>query len=321
MAQIERRVVDRRMLKLLRGWLRAGVFEGGVVSETEAGTPQGSPISPLLANIALHVLDQAWSEAGGGWGCWSGYADDFVVLCPTRRAGRAGPRAGRSHAWTRSGCDCIPTRPGSWTSRRGAEGFDFLGFHHRMVESWKRRGRWWLQQVAVAAGDGLDPRQGPRPDRTAPGRAAAGAWSSSSSTPCCGVGATTSATATPRRSSRAIDCYVHERLAILASSEARALGANWADRFTLGVARRTSASIGSPERCATDCACLTVNDVGEPCAGEPHARFDRGPLATKADAHGGRWSQAGGWNTPPRWPGRDLNRDDNPIRASGLPHR
>ena len=62
---------DRRMLKLLRGWLRAGVFEGGIVSAIEAGTPQGSPISPLLANIALHVLDQAWAgerAAAGGAG-------------------------------------------------------------------------------------------------------------------------------------------------------------------------------------------------------------------------------------------------------------
>ena len=68
--QIERRVCDRRLLKLLRGWLRAGVFEGGIVSAIEAGTPQGSPISPLLANVALHVLDQAWQAAGSGSGCW-----------------------------------------------------------------------------------------------------------------------------------------------------------------------------------------------------------------------------------------------------------
>jgi group II intron reverse transcriptase/maturase len=52
-AQVERRVVDHKMVKLLRSWLRAGVFEGGVVSDSKAGTPQGSPISPLLANIAL----------------------------------------------------------------------------------------------------------------------------------------------------------------------------------------------------------------------------------------------------------------------------
>ena len=45
-AQIERRVVDRKMVKLLRSWLRAGVFEGGVVSDSGAGTPQGSPMTP-----------------------------------------------------------------------------------------------------------------------------------------------------------------------------------------------------------------------------------------------------------------------------------
>jgi RNA-directed DNA polymerase len=78
LCQIERRVCDRRMLKLLRGWLRAGVFEGGIVSAIEAGTPQGSPISPLLANIALHALDQAWQGGGQRLGVLVKYADDRV---------------------------------------------------------------------------------------------------------------------------------------------------------------------------------------------------------------------------------------------------
>ena len=83
-AQIERRVCDRRMLKLLRGWLRTGVFEGGIVSAIEAGTPQGSPISPLLANIALHTLDEAWAGGAQRLGTLVRYCDDFVVLCATR---------------------------------------------------------------------------------------------------------------------------------------------------------------------------------------------------------------------------------------------
>jgi RNA-directed DNA polymerase len=55
-AQLERRVLDRRIIKLLRGWLRAGVFEGGIVSAIEAGTPQGSPMTaPTQVGYALRT--------------------------------------------------------------------------------------------------------------------------------------------------------------------------------------------------------------------------------------------------------------------------
>jgi retron-type reverse transcriptase len=93
------------MLKLLRGWLRAGVFEGGIVSAIEAGTPQGSPLSPLLANIALHVLDEAWQDGGRRLGVLVKYADDLVILSATRAQAEQAASWWR-RSWTDSGCDC-----------------------------------------------------------------------------------------------------------------------------------------------------------------------------------------------------------------------
>ena len=170
MGQIERRVVDRQMLKLLRCWLRAGVFEGGVISDSDAGTPQGSPVSPLLANIALHVLDQAWEGAGRRLGVLVRYADDFVVLCPTKE--RAEQARDLAEATLEPlGLRLHPDKTRIAETRKGTEGFDFLGFHHRMVESRKQRGRYLAQQVAVTAGHGFDPKQDPRPDGPELGRA------------------------------------------------------------------------------------------------------------------------------------------------------
>ena len=144
-AQVQRRVVDRRMSKLLSGWLRAGVFEGGIVSQVEAGTPQGSPISPLMANIALHVLDVAWQAEGQRLGQLFRYCDDFVVLCPTSdRAEQA--RSLAEHALGPLGLQLHPDKTRIVCVKDGAQGFEFLGFHHRMVESRKRRGRYWMHK-------------------------------------------------------------------------------------------------------------------------------------------------------------------------------
>jgi group II intron reverse transcriptase/maturase len=80
---VEERIADSRILRLIQKWLKAGVMEDGVWSETEAGTPQGAVISPLLSNVYLHyVLDQwsdRWRQTGRGDVTIVRYADDAIL--------------------------------------------------------------------------------------------------------------------------------------------------------------------------------------------------------------------------------------------------
>jgi RNA-directed DNA polymerase len=84
MSRVARKVKDKRVLTLVRRYLKAGVMEGGVVTPSKEGTPQGGPLSPLLSNILLDDVDKELDRRGH-WFCR--YADDCNVYVSSKRAG------------------------------------------------------------------------------------------------------------------------------------------------------------------------------------------------------------------------------------------
>lgn len=134
MSLLKRRISDRRVLKLLRQWLEAGVLEDGVRNATEIGSPQGGVISPLLANIYLHVLDMYWAERYSSLGKLIRYADDYVIICRTRQnAETALQTVKQIMAILKLTLHPTKTR----VVDMGQEGFDFLGFHFHKKKSKK----------------------------------------------------------------------------------------------------------------------------------------------------------------------------------------
>jgi RNA-directed DNA polymerase len=147
------RISDRKVLKLIMGWLKAGVLDGGSVSHPEAGTPQGGVISPLLANVVLHRLDASWRQHHRRLGFLVRYADDLLILCGT------GERAEASLAALRGilaelGLELNGAKTRLVDLRDERHGFDFLGFHHRRTKS-RRSGRLycfrWPSDASVRA--------------------------------------------------------------------------------------------------------------------------------------------------------------------------
>ena len=82
--RLRKRIPDAGVLRLIRAYLNSGIMDGGVVIERHEGTPQGGPLSPLLANVLLDEVDKELERRGH---CFSRYADDCNVYVRSRKAG------------------------------------------------------------------------------------------------------------------------------------------------------------------------------------------------------------------------------------------
>lgn len=135
MRRIEERVSDGRVLALIRSFLDQDIMHGLDRWTPTAGTPQGAVISPLLANIYLHPLDELMLRHGYRM---VRYADDFVVLCKSR--GEAEAALADIRRWVAdNGLRLSPTKTHLGDCRKPGEGFDFLGYRFEAGRRWVRK--------------------------------------------------------------------------------------------------------------------------------------------------------------------------------------
>jgi len=285
MERVEKRISDRRVLKLIRQWLRAGVMEEGRLAETVSGTPQGGVISPLLSNIYLHFLDAVWERQCAGVGVLVRYADDFVVLSRSHEAVEEAERR-IGIIFERLKLVLHPEKTRKVDLTNGKEGFDFLGCHlHKRMSGrlyektgnrWYYLQRWpstrsmkrvrarvneltgkkrnWVKDVRLIIAD-LNPVLRGWGNYFRTGNAA--------------------------RKFNQLDEYVHERLLRFMLGRhrrhmRRGQSAEWTHEWFWGHGlHRMRGTVRYPKPCK-----LSVKAIVKPYAGNPHVRFERRRVET-----------------------------------------
>ena len=139
MILIEQRISDRRILKLIRQWMRSGILYGSILTISELGTSQGSVISPLLANIYLNTLDILWEKYGRTHGILVRYADDTVIICKNKKSANHAQSL-LQYIMGKLDLRLHPVKTKIVNMWDGTEGFDFLGLHHRRFSKINKKG-------------------------------------------------------------------------------------------------------------------------------------------------------------------------------------
>jgi group II intron reverse transcriptase/maturase len=218
------------MLKLLRRWLAAGVMTDGVFEPSELGVPQGSVLSPLLANVVLHELDRLWEDRCRGLGRLVRYADDLVILCKTEGQAREGLRR-VGLILDRLGLSAHPDKTRVVFVGDGRDGFDFLGFHCHKVESWRKPGRrflwmWPGRRAMERVRERVKAITAPRPRLLMPLE-----WVVNELNPVLRGWGGYFRVGNSSRQFIQIDSYVRERLVLFLSKKTGHAGRNWRERY------------------------------------------------------------------------------------------
>ncbi len=294
MQAVQERVCDQGVLGLLRVMLRAGVLEDGRVRRPVTGSPQGGPVSPLLCNVYLHRLDRTWSRRGHG--TLVRFADDLIALCTSREQAEAALERLKV-LLAELGLEPKAAKTRIVRLEVGGGGFDFLGFHHRLVRSPGLNGkrqvtflaRWPADKAMQHARDRI--RELTRRSRLLrPVK-----WIVEDVNRFLRGGPRSSGSATPRPASKrsgAIRGCGWRCSSVNATAAPGSSAGRWSPtspRTSSGWSPcRESSSHPGPTGTGRERRMPAVNGVGKPCAGEPHARFDGRGLETERPGHGHR---------------------------------